>query len=93
MTECLMLGKRPMVSIQMTPAMLGQILDGDEVINLFEYQLSSDPNSAATPTIMTISAGGNVKAALDTAVNGQVNPGRRGGATTSTILPSPPKRL
>ena len=46
--------------------------DGDHIINLFEYQLGSNPNNASTPTKVTVSAGGNVEAAIDSATTGQV---------------------
>ncbi|MBI1880426.1 MAG: hypothetical protein HYR94_19790 [Chloroflexi bacterium] len=46
--------------------------DGDHVINLFEYQLGSSPHNASTPTKVTVSAGGNVAAAIDSATTGQV---------------------
>jgi hypothetical protein len=46
--------------------------DGDHLINLFEYQLGSDPNNASTPTVVTVSAGGNVEAAIESATTGQV---------------------
>lgn len=46
--------------------------DDDEVINLFEYQLGSDPNNASTPTVVTVSAGENAQAAIASATTGQV---------------------
>lgn len=47
-------------------------LDGDEVINLFEYQLSSDPNNSLTPTVLTVSLGQDVGAVIKAATSGQV---------------------
>jgi hypothetical protein len=46
--------------------------DGDYVINLFEYQLSSDPNSPSTPAVATVSAGEDVEAAIGSATTGQL---------------------
>ncbi|MBI5583694.1 MAG: hypothetical protein HY892_07705 [Deltaproteobacteria bacterium] len=46
--------------------------DGDHVINLFEYQLGSNPHNASRPTVVTVSAGGNVTAAINSATTGQV---------------------
>jgi len=46
--------------------------DDDDVINLFEYQLNSNPHNASRPTVVKVSAGGNVEAAIDAAATGQV---------------------
>ena len=46
--------------------------DNDDIINLFEYQLGSDPNNASTPTVVTVSAGENAQAAIGSATMGQV---------------------
>jgi len=46
--------------------------DGDYVINLFECQLSSDPNSPSTPAVVTVSAGEDVEAAIGSATTGQL---------------------
>jgi hypothetical protein len=46
--------------------------DSDYVMNLFEYQLSSGPNNASTPAVVTVSASENVEAAIGSATTGQV---------------------
>ena len=48
--------------------------DGDDAINLFEYQLGADPNNASTPPIVTLGASGadftDAETALDTVAAG-----------------------
>ncbi len=46
--------------------------DNDFVLNLFEYQLNSDPFNASTPNIMTVSAGENIEDAIDETPTGSV---------------------
>ena len=50
--------------------------DGDRVINLFEHQLGSDPNSPATPPVVTVAPSGavysDVGSALDAVAPGTV---------------------
>lgn len=46
--------------------------DYDQVINLFEYQLGSNPHNNSTPVVVKVSAGGNVEAAIDAAPSGRV---------------------
>lgn len=46
--------------------------DGDYVINLFEYQLSSDPAGPSTPAVVTVSAGEDVEAAIGSAATRRV---------------------
>lgn len=46
--------------------------DQDNVLNLFEFQLNSNPNSNATPTVVDVSAGGDVVSAIGSAVSGQL---------------------
>lgn len=63
--------------------------DGDYVINLFEYQLSSDPNSPSTPAVVTVSAGEDVEAAIGSATTGQVIRVEGGTYNVSYITFSP----
>lgn len=46
--------------------------DNDKVINLFEYQLNSNPNSNTTPSSINVVAGGNIETAINSAADGQV---------------------
>lgn len=46
--------------------------DDDKVVNLFEYQLNSNPNSNATPSTMNVLVGGDIETAINTATDGQV---------------------
>jgi len=46
--------------------------DNDFVLNLFEFQLNSDPFNASTPNIMTVSAGENIEDAIDETPTGSV---------------------
>lgn len=46
--------------------------DSDQVINLFEYQLGSDPNSSLSPTALFVSPGENFNNALSSATAGQI---------------------
>jgi len=43
--------------------------DGDEVVNLFEYQLGSDLNNSSTPQIVTVAQSGADYADVETAVD------------------------
>lgn len=46
--------------------------DSDHVINLFEYQLGSNPHNSSTPIVVTVLAGGNVATAIEAAPSGRV---------------------
>lgn len=50
--------------------------DGDEVVNLFEYQLGSDLNNPSTPAVVTVAPSGadytDVETAIDSVASGTV---------------------
>ncbi|MCK4661301.1 MAG: T9SS type A sorting domain-containing protein [Bacteroidales bacterium] len=63
--------------------------DGDFVLNLFEYQLNSNPFNASTPNIVTVSAGGNIEDAIDETPTGSVLRVERGTYNVNYMTFSP----
>jgi hypothetical protein len=47
-------------------------IDNDNVLNLFEYQLGSIANNAASPATVDVNAGGNISTAIDNANAGEL---------------------